>query len=129
MPGNGPHMKREWNDGGQGIEGKNPSVCSAKSVPRDHPILSELEKQLGILSDSSVHLTPEYFGSQHWNCVEPRIDLRYFISEQRTIECSLITLIGTHANILRIFDALMARSSLTKNGSGYGPSLKRKGNR
>ena len=55
------------------------------NVPRDHPILSELEKQLGVLSDSSVHFTPEYFGSQHWNWTESRIDLRYFISEQRTI--------------------------------------------
>mgnify|MGYP001607850848 FL=1 len=73
-------------------------------MPRDHPIFAELEKQLGILSASSVHFTPEYFGSQHWMGTESRIELRYFISDQRAIECSLMTLIGIHASILRIFD-------------------------
>ena len=85
--------------------GKRPKSLSPKfDLPPNHPIWSELEKQLGILSDSSVHFTPEYFGSQHWIMSEERIELRYFISEQRTIERELITLVGIHASILRIFD-------------------------
>lgn len=85
--------------------GEKPKPLSPKlDLPRDHPILSELEKQLGILSDSSVHFTPEYFGSQHWIKSEARIELRYFTSDQRIIERELITLVGIHASILRIFD-------------------------
>ena len=107
-----PNSAMEWAAYEQRVErwkarnrGDKPKPFFPKiNVPRDHPILSELEKQIGVLSDSSVHFTPEYFGSQHWNWTESRIDLRYFIPEQRTIECSLITLIGTHASMLRIFD-------------------------
>ena len=85
--------------------GEKPKPLTPKlDLPRDHPILTELEKYLGILSDSSVHLTPEYFGSQHWIRNETRLELRYFTSDQRAIECRLITLIGIHASILRIFD-------------------------
>jgi hypothetical protein len=85
--------------------GEKPKALSPKlDLPRDHPILSELEKQVGILSDSSVHFTPEYLGSQHWIRSEERIELRYFTSDQRTIERNLITLTGIHASILRIFD-------------------------
>jgi hypothetical protein len=85
--------------------GEKPKPLSPKlDLPRDHPILTELEKQVGILSDSSVHFTPEYFGSQHWIRSEARIELPYFTSDQRTIEVNLITLIGIHANTLRIFD-------------------------
>jgi hypothetical protein len=86
-------------------KGEKPKVLSPKlDLPPDHPILSELEKHLGILSDSSVHFTPEYFGSQHWIKSEKRVELRYFTSDQRTIERELITLVGIHTNILRIFD-------------------------
>jgi hypothetical protein len=49
-------------------------------------------------------LTPEYFGSQHWIRNETKMELRYFTSNRRAIECSLITLIGIHVCILRIFD-------------------------
>jgi hypothetical protein len=86
-------------------KGEKPKVLSPKlDLPPDHPILSELEKHLGILSDSSVHFTPEYFGSQHWIKSEKMVELRYFTSDQRTIERELITLVGIHASILRIFD-------------------------
>lgn len=85
--------------------GEKPKPLTPKfDLPCDHPILTELEKHLGILSDSSVHLTPEYFGLQHWIRNETKVELRYFTSDQRVIECSLITLIGIHASILRIFD-------------------------
>jgi len=85
--------------------GEKPKPLTPKlDLPHNHPILSELEKQLGILSDSAIHFTPEYFGSQHWVHGDSRIELRYFVSDQRTIECNLVTLIGIHANILRIFD-------------------------
>ncbi len=85
--------------------GEKPKPFSPKlDLPPDHPIMSELVKQLGILSDGSAHFTPEYFSSQHWIISDTRLELRYFISDQKTIECDLITLIGIHANILRVFD-------------------------
>lgn len=73
-------------------------------LPREHPIMTNLERFLGIFSDSSVHFTPEYFGSQHWVRNDSKIELRYFTSDQRAIESSLIALIGIHGGILRIFD-------------------------
>ena len=84
---------------------EKPKLLTPKlSLPNSHPILNELEKQLGILSDSSVHLTPEFFGSQHWVRSGTKVELRYFMSDQRKIECNLITLAGVHACILRIFN-------------------------
>lgn len=96
--------------GGPQSRRKPKTLTSKLDLPRNHPILSELEKQLGILSDSSVHFTPEYFGSQHWIHSESRIELRYFTSDQRTIERDLITLTGIHASILRIFDECLTGS-------------------
>ena len=85
--------------------GERPKPLFPKlDLPPNHPIWSELEKQLGILSDSSVHFTPEYFGSQHWITSAARIELRYFIADQQTIEQDLLILVSIHANILRIFD-------------------------
>lgn len=85
--------------------GERPKPLFPKlDLPHNHSIWNELEQQLGILSDSSVHFTPEYFGAQHWITSEARIELRYFISDQRTIEQDLLILVGIHANILRIFD-------------------------
>ncbi len=84
--------------------GKPKPLAPKLDLPRDHPILPDLEKYLGIFSDSTVHLTPEYLGSQHWIRNATRLELRYFTSDQRAIECSLITLIGIHGSILRIFD-------------------------
>ena len=81
-----------------------PPVYPKLELPRSHPFLGELEKQLGILSDTSVRFTPEYFGSQSWIRSKTRIHLRYFTSDQRTIERHLMTLVGIHANVLRIFD-------------------------
>lgn len=107
-----PNNAEEWVAYEQRMErwqarnrGEKPKPFSPKlDLPLDHPIISELMKQLGILSDGSVHFTPEYFSSQHWIRSDTKIELRYFISDQRTIECDLISLIGIHANILRVFD-------------------------
>ena len=94
--------------------GEKPKPLTTKlDLPPDHPILTELERQLGILSDSSTHFTPEYFGSQHWIRSEARIELQYFISDQRTIECNLITLVGIHVNILRVLDECLDGSFLS----------------
>jgi hypothetical protein len=91
--------------------GEKPKTLTSKlDLPSNHPILGELEKQLGILSDSCVHFTPEYFGSQHWIRSESRIELRYFTSDQRAIERDLIILTGIHASILRIFDECLTCS-------------------
>jgi len=81
-----------------------PPVSPKLELPRSHPILAELQKQLGTLSDTSVHFAPEYFGSRSWIRSEGRIQRRYFTSDQRTIECHFMTLVGIHANVLRIFD-------------------------
>lgn len=97
-------------------KGEKPKPLTPKlDLPRNHPILRELDDQLGILSDSTVHFTPEYFGSQHWIHSESRIGLRYFISDQRTIECALIILIGIHASILRVFDECLDGSFFSDN--------------
>lgn len=77
-------------------------------LPVNHPILKDLEVQLGILSDAYVHFTPEYFASQNWRDEQetdpPRVRLVYFISDQRTIERELILLTGIHAKILQLLD-------------------------
>lgn len=97
-------------------KGEKPKTLSPKfDLPRDHPFLTGLEMQIGILSDSSVHFTPEYFGSQLWIRSEARIELRYFTSDQKTIERDLITLTGIHASILRIFDECLDGSFFLDN--------------
>jgi hypothetical protein len=108
-----PENAKKWGAYEQRMErwqardrGEKPKKLKLKKfdLPCDHPILTELEKYLGVLSDSAVHLTPEYFGSQHWISSEAGMELRYFTSDQRKIERNLITLIGMHVCILRIFD-------------------------
>ena len=73
-------------------------------LPNDHPILKELERHLGILSDAYIHFTPEFFGSQDWKRSQGRIDLRYFTSDPKTIRRDLVELTGVHVSALRIFD-------------------------
>ena len=85
-------------------EEKPRHLSTPLDLPLDHPILKDLEKQLGILSDSYIHFTPEFLGSLNWKYKENRIELGYFISDQRIIERDLIALTGIHASILRILD-------------------------
>jgi hypothetical protein len=82
-------------------------------IPVNHPLMKELNEQLGTLSDGSVHFTPEYYVSQNWKdqseTEPPHVNLSYFISEIRIIENELIILAGTHATILKIVDECIDR--------------------
>ena len=77
-------------------------------LPVEHPILDELNQELGILSDSYVHFTPEYFASLNWKddleSEPPTVHLSYFISEQRVLEREFILLTGSHAKIISLID-------------------------
>jgi hypothetical protein len=77
-------------------------------IPVTHPLMKELNEQLGTLSDGSVHFTPEYYVSQNWKdqseAEPPRINLSYFISDMQVIGNELIILAGTHTKILQIID-------------------------
>ncbi|MDT3779830.1 hypothetical protein PJI16_19920 [Nitrospira sp. MA-1] len=108
-----PESAREWFAHEQRMErwqaryrGEKPKkpVIPKLDLPSGHLILAKLEEHLGILSDSSVHFTPEYYGSQHWIRNGTKYELLDFTPDQRAIECSLIILIGLHGSILRIFD-------------------------
>lgn len=106
-----------WRDREEDIK---PKTFSPKyDLPKDHLVMNALEKHLGILSDSYIHFTPEFFGNQDWIHSNTGIKLEYFTSDQRTIERELIALTGIHASILRILDecfdrALFASSDWTR---------------
>jgi len=91
---------QRWKDRG---EGKRPKPFHASPAVK-HPPVKELMQTWGILSDASVHFTPEYFGSLSWKKQETSIFLDYFIGDQRVIEREIILLVGTHATILRVLD-------------------------
>ena len=90
-------------------EGKKPKpFFPSLNFPPGHALLKDLERDIGMLSDSYVHFTPEYLGSQNWKKEKDAelvtIKLNYFTSDQKTIEREFILLVGTHIKILRIFD-------------------------
>ena len=71
--------------------------------------MEEIDKWIGILSDASVHFTPEFYDSLDW---EERIEatgdgqifLNYFHRDGREIERHYITLAAVHGSILKAFD-------------------------
>jgi len=76
---------------------------------KDDPVVEDLDKFLGILSDAYVHFTPEYYSSLDWD--ERRrpdgggvIFLNYFHRDAREIERHFITLAAVHGVILKAFD-------------------------
>jgi len=71
--------------------------------------MKKLNEEHGILSDSFVHFTPEYYSSQNWRVkgtdAQPNtVELLYFISDQKTLERELIHLGDTHARIINVID-------------------------
>jgi hypothetical protein len=92
------------------LEGdKPPNLPPIKyDLPVEHPILDELNRSLGILSDSYVHFTPEYFASLNWkDKIESKpqaVYLSYFIAEQRVIEREFILLTDSHTKIISLID-------------------------
>lgn len=83
------------------------------NLPDKHPILDDLMRELGTLSDAFVHFTPEYYSSLNWkDDIEnepPKINLSYFISDQRILERELLILAGSHAKFLQIIDECIDR--------------------
>jgi hypothetical protein len=73
------------------------------------PLINDLDNLLGILSDSAVHFTPEYFISLDWEdqlqeSGKRSIVLNYFYRDAREIERSLTDLAAAHLKILEVFD-------------------------
>jgi hypothetical protein len=100
-------QKREQNE-------KPPYLPTIKlNLPDNHPILEDLMRELGILSDAFVHFTPEYFSSLNWKDdtegEPPTINLSYFISDQEILERELLILAGCHAKFLQIIDECIDR--------------------
>lgn len=83
------------------------------NLPDDHPILDDLMRELGTLSDAFVHFTPEYYSSLNWKdnreSQPPKINLSYFISDQRVLKRELLILAGSHAKFLQIIDECIDR--------------------
>ena len=73
-------------------------------IPVYHPLVKELMDSWGIISDASVHFTPEYFHSLRWERRGDGMFLQYFSGEQRTIETAIIELLGAHMMMLRVLD-------------------------
>jgi hypothetical protein len=79
-------------------------------LPIKHEILEQLETQIGILSDTYVHFTPEFYNSQNWKDQDDVdsgkfiVYLSYFTSNQQTLERELILFAEYHVKMLFIFD-------------------------
>lgn len=73
------------------------------------PQYDELGRTLGILSDASVHFTPEFYTSLNWEVhrtseTEGEIYLEYFQNGVRDIERHFMTLGAAHGTILKVLD-------------------------
>lgn len=84
-------------------EGEKPKRLDVR-IPDDHPLVQELMRIWGAISDTDVHFTPEHFISLRWEQSEGSMILRYFTGDQRTIESAIINLLGSHVMMLRILD-------------------------
>jgi hypothetical protein len=79
---------------------------------KDEPLMAELDRWLGILSDASVHFTPEFYDSLDWDTqVGPdgdgHIFLNYFHRDVREIERHYMVFAAVHGTILKVFDKCM----------------------
>lgn len=73
-------------------------------IPVEHPLVKQLMDTWGIISDSDVHFTPEYFHTLRWEKRDDKMFLHYFTGEQRTIETAIIQLLGSHMMMLQVLD-------------------------
>jgi hypothetical protein len=76
---------------------------------RGDAMYDELGRLLGILSDASVHFTPEFYTSLNWEVrrtsqTEGEIYLEYFQNSVRDVERHFMTLGAAHGTILKAFD-------------------------
>jgi hypothetical protein len=73
------------------------------------PLMDRIDTHLGILSDASVHFTPEFYSNLDWevNRTEDgngEVYLNYFHRSQREIERQFIALSAVHLTILEALD-------------------------
>jgi hypothetical protein len=82
----------------------NPDI----KYPPGHPLLEEIRRFLGTLSDSFVHFTPEFFDGRGWKTERAgeggELAMPYMEVDQRIIERELIMLGGIHVRILDLLD-------------------------
>jgi hypothetical protein len=76
---------------------------------KGEPLIDELDRWLGILSDAYVHFTPEFYDSLDWDQrIGPdgdgQIFLNYFHRDAREVERHFTTLAAVHGLILKAFD-------------------------
>lgn len=83
------------------------------------PVIEDLDKFFGILSDAYVHFTPEYYDSLDWEGRRTAggdgvIFLNYFHRNVREIERHFIMLAAVHGVILKAFDKCLD-SAISRN--------------
>lgn len=76
---------------------------------RGNPLIDRLDLHLGILSDASVHFTPEFYSSLDWDIKQRddgqgEITLNYFNRNPREIELHFNFLGAAHLTILESLD-------------------------
>jgi len=76
---------------------------------RDDAQYDEIGRLLGILSDASVHFTPEFYTSLNWQVrrtseTDGEIHLEYFQNSVRDVERHFMTLGVAHTTILMVLD-------------------------
>jgi len=70
------------------------------------PLYQEVDREIGILSDFSVHFTPEFFGRYEWE-EKPRPDGGFTINfglMKGAVEMGFLMLCKHHELIIRVFD-------------------------
>lgn len=89
-------------------QGERPKSFRFKNVEGE-PLMAELNRFLGILSDAYVHFTPEFYASLDWDELKApggggEIFLHYFHRNSREIERQYLLLASVHGIILKVFD-------------------------
>ncbi|MBI2524458.1 MAG: hypothetical protein HYV93_00590 [Candidatus Rokubacteria bacterium] len=83
-------------------------VRPALTFPQPHPVLDELAKHLGMLSDAWIHFTPEFLDQQSWREDQKgamvTMRLNYFTESQAVIERELLSLGTIHLLCLGVLD-------------------------
>jgi hypothetical protein len=107
----------------------------------DHPVLEELRRYEGILSDAFVHFTPEFIAGQNWRQTDHGervvVELMFLEGDQRVIERELLILTAIHDRILCLLDECAhgafssdpqwraAREQLERRGAALGELFSR----
>lgn len=72
-------------------------------LPTDHPLLNQVGKWIGMLSDT-LHFTPEFVGNHEVERRPGQAFLHYFTMEDGEIDRALRTLATCHIHILEVFN-------------------------